>query len=396
MLLPIGNKLDNEKTVILNEIKSQTGDLVLKAKILDCFCNRFIVDLLLSNGSSILEVLRGKGLMKEPEMQQTYTQINNKPIDFYEFIETVDLTKDDDDVVIVTPAPPEPVKVNEPIKILEVQTLNSRVEDVTPVLRLAEEPPKVVQPEVVNLHADKTEAFLSHCDNPGKFFLQLAVNMNELDQLQENLQILATSLPPLMRVIKGANCVCNYSVDQQWYRAKIIDSELLCVQFTDFGNTDALAESDIKDIKEPVKTEREPFCLEYSLPIIPKETIDWCDEANKIFNDSFDKTCYFEIIAKGETKTYIHLFIENVNVSEYLVSKGFAKPMETIASGVVCFVSHINSLSDFYVQLENDSQGMELMETYLAGYEKFKEISEANFKEGEFLVFSMSHYLHSF
>ncbi|KAL5285683.1 TDRD6 family protein [Megaselia abdita] len=377
LLLPIGDKQETEKTVILNEIKSLTDEFVLKARILDCYYNVFIADLYTDN-FSVLDVLKGKGLMKEPEMQQTYNQINSKPVLFYEFIETVDLTKDEDDIVADLIPNNPPATVEEPtLSVLDVQVLNSRVVDVVPE-------PKAAPPEVVvNVHADKTAALLSHCDNPGKFFLQLATDMNELDQLQENLQIVAASLPPLMRVVKGASCICNYSVDQQWYRAKIIDSELLIVQFMDFGNTDALTEHDVKDIKEPVNTEREPFCLEYSLPIIPKGSIDWCDEANKIFNDSFDKTCYFEIIAKGEKKTFVNLFIENLNISEYLISNGYGQPMEMIASGVVCFVSHINNLSDFYVQLESDSKGMGLMETFLAGYEKLQKISENDCIDGK-------------
>lgn len=394
LLLPIGNKQETEKTVIFNEIKSLTDNYVLKARIIDCFCNVFIADLHTEN-YSVLDVLKGKGLMNEPEMKETYTQINKKPIGFYEFIETVDLTTDEDEPTVVSNNQAQEETANHPIEVLNVQIINPapvaiekepltvRTEDVAPAQTSAE-PAPTTQSEVVNIHADKTQAFLSHCDNPGKFFMQLGVHSNELDLLQENLQIIAPSMPPLMRVVKGASCICNYSVDQQWYRAKIIDNELLIVQFIDFGNTDAFTEQDLKNIKEPIKTDREPLCLEYSLPIIPKGTIDWCDEANKIFNDSFDKTCYFEIIAKGEKKIFVNLFIEDLNVSEYLIANGYAQPMETIPSGVMCFVSHINNLSDFYVQLQSDSAGLTVMEMYLGGFEKFNGIDESNYKDGEF------------
>ncbi|XP_073845267.1 tudor domain containing protein [Musca autumnalis] len=269
--------------------------------------------------------------------------------------------------------PAVPEKSNETEKPTTVSVpAPAAAKEVTP------EPEKPVTPEpVVNPFADWEHAVLAHCDNPAQFFIHPMDKVKDLQKLQENLQIVASSLPPLMRVINGAYCISMYSVDKQWYRAKILDAELMVLQFIDFGNTDCV--TDTTDLKEMlVFPDVEPLCIPCALPIRPNGTLDWQDAANGIFNDSYNKILDYEFITHGEQfkKSYVNLYIEGVNVTEKLIENGYAKPLELVESGLNCYVSHVNGISDFYIQYEKDSKGLELIEIYLADNEKLKKLEK--------------------
>ncbi|XP_017476597.1 PREDICTED: maternal protein tudor isoform X1 [Rhagoletis zephyria] len=250
---------------------------------------------------------------------------------------------------------------------------------IPPATTNTSEPQSVAESETesVDPYADMEHAVLSHCDNPGQFFVHPYDKLDELHKLQENLQIVASSLPPLMSVVNNAHCISLYSVDKQWYRAKILDAELMVLKFIDFGNTDCV--SDTTDVKEmSVFPDIEPLCMPCSLPIKPNGTADWVDAANAIFNDSYSKLLNFEYITRGDTykRSFIHLYIDGVNIADRLVEDGFAKHLELVDSGENCYISHVNNISDFYIQYEKDSKALELIEIYLAENEKLKKLGK--------------------
>uniref|UniRef100_T1PB62 Tudor domain protein n=1 Tax=Musca domestica TaxID=7370 RepID=T1PB62_MUSDO len=271
--------------------------------------------------------------------------------------------------------------IEKPTKELEKPTATTvpvTVPAPAPVKEAIPEPEKAITPEpVVNPFADWEHAILAHCNNPAQFFIHPMDKVKDLQKLQENLQIVASSLPPLMRVINGAYCISMYSVDKQWYRAKILDAELMVLQFIDFGNTDCV--TDNTDLKEMlVFPDVEPLCIPCALPIRPNGTLDWLDAANAIFNESYTKVLDYEFITHGgeNKKSYVNLYIEGVNVTEKLIEDGYAKPLELVESGLYCYISHVNGISDFYIQYEKDSKGLELIEIYLADNEKLKKLEK--------------------
>lgn len=273
-------------------------------------------------------------------------------------------------VVVDTAQATEAVKMTEELTTKSSTNVEENKTDPIPTPVSTPEP-------VVNPYADMEHAILAHCDNPAQFFIHPMDKVKDLQRLQENLQIVASSLPPLMRIINGAYCISMYSVDKQWYRAKILDAELMVLQFIDFGNTDCV--TDTTDLKEMIVfPDVEPLCVPCALPIRPNGTIDWQDAANATFNDSYTKVLDYEFITQGEQfkKSYVNLYIEGVNVMEKLIKDGYAKPLEIVDSGENCFISHVNGISDFYIQYEKDSKGLELIEIYLADYEKLKKLEK--------------------
>ena len=64
-------------------------------------------------------------------------------------------------------------------------------------------------------------------------------------------------------------------------------------------------------------------------------------------------------------KKYINLFHNNRDVGKLLVASDFAEEWETIKTGEKCYISHCYSPSDFYIQLESDTNNLELISEYL-------------------------------
>ncbi|XP_055915745.1 maternal protein tudor [Eupeodes corollae] len=400
--IPMRSCLQENKTqTVIDEIKNLTSDLELTVKVIEMRQNRLICDLC-SGEKNIVSILKEKGFTRGRDVGYIRSLIDKEPPKLFEYIETVDLTETDEEQTLVASPDstmterekvnanlmkiekivakakamansPRKEKQTEKVAIVPAESTAPTVEAKETVSSSASAPAVSAADPVEDPFKHMESGMLSHCDNPGRFFIHHKSKLDELHKLQENLQIVASSLPPLMRIIKGANCISLYSVDHQWYRAKIMDSELMVVQFIDYGNTDAL--SDTTDIKEmSVFPDIEPLCIPCALAIKPKGTADWVDAANAFFNVSYTKTIHFEYITKSPTKNFIRLFIDGVDVANKLIEDGFAKPLEMVRSGETCFVSHINNLSDFYIQMEQDAKGLGLIESYLADNEQLPEI----------------------
>ncbi|XP_055837554.1 maternal protein tudor [Episyrphus balteatus] len=389
--LPLRSLQDNKQQALIDEIKNLTENLELTVKVIEMRQNRLIGDLC-SGDQNIVTILKEKGLTRGRDVNYIRGVIDKEQPKVFEYIETVDLTLETDEEVTLVASPDttmrdklshneQLVKIEKVVAKAKAFAGSPRKEKQTTekvaIVPAESTTPTIEAPPVVVEIAEPAEdpfknmesGMLSHCDNPGRFFIHHDSKLDELHKLQENLQIIASSLPPLMRILKGANCISLYSVDHQWYRAKIMDSELMVVQFIDYGNTDAL--TDTTDIKEmSVFPDIESLCIPCALPIKPKGTADWVDAANAFFNVSYNKTIHFEYITKSPTKNFIRLFIDGVDVANKLIEDGFAKPLEMVRSGETCFVSHVNNLSDFYIQMEQDAKGLELIESYLADNEQ--------------------------
>nr|XP_036225781.1 maternal protein tudor isoform X2 [Bactrocera oleae] len=411
---------------------------VVHVRALEVQHNHLIAELNLAGGENIVDALLQTQLIKSRDVDFMRKQLEKDKTNMFEYIEMVDLTlEEEDDTEKKTTGKGKtsssPKKKKQAEKIVKKETkINNNVPevvknvekekpvDVTAPAIMAETPPQTppqpqetkieaaaTQPaltqtvpvptptpppaviasepqsvaesetESIDPCADMEHAILGYCDNPGQFYVHPYDKMDELRQLQEDLQIVASSLPTLMVVANGVHCISYYSVNKQWYRAKIIDAELMVLQFIDYGNTDCV--SDTTHVREMSScNDIEPFCMPCSLPIKPKGTADWVDAANAIFSDSHGKAVNFEYITRGGKykRSFINLYIDGVNIVDKLVEDGFAKHLVLVDSGENCYISHVNSITDFYIQYEKDSKALELIEIYLAENEKLKKLEK--------------------
>nr|CAA44286.1 tudor protein [Drosophila melanogaster] len=405
--LPIGRPSNDTK--LKARISEILEEKVVTIKSIEVRRSHLIADVILENNQSVIDLLKAEKLVPGKDLDYMRKQMEKGKSRTYEYIETVDLTLDEEEdkgrketvsksgsanaspkkkqhndkdrepkkskpaepartvapqpVALKTPSPvpAEPAPVPKPAtpvpEVVEVPEINPTVREAAAESKQA--------PAQEDPYKDLDCVVLSHCDNPAQFYVHPIDQLSKLNQLHENLQIVSPSLPQLMNVVNGADCVSMYSVDKCWYRAKIIDAELMVLLFIDYGNTDCV--SDATDIKESMWSHIEPFCLPCALPIRPKGTADWVDAANGIFNESYSKVPRLEYLTQGDhiTTSYVNMYIDGEDVAKKLIADGFARPLEYLASGCSCYISHVNGICDFFIQLERDSKALELIELYL-------------------------------
>lgn len=301
MYLPIKPKHD-DNTSIINLINDYGEENELTIKITGIHKSHYYCDLINANGASLLETLTNKHLIQPIEQfEEDFDETQKEKIEF---------------------------------------TVNS----------------------------DMITAFVSHCDHPNRFYLQLDSDTDALNELQENLQIVAPSLPLLTKLHSDSMCVVKYTLDDQWYRAKIIDTdgEVTSIQFIDYGNTDSITDNKLLKASNESITERKPYALACSLAIEPHK--EWCDNGCIRFRNAisdFENPLQFSYISKDENINYVDLFVDGQNIAELLVNENLAEPCEVINMNEKCFVSHINSLDDFFIQIESQSETLQLVEEFL-------------------------------
>lgn len=421
--LPFGRINNDEK--LKARLSKLLDEQAVTVKPIDTRRSHLIADVLMPNGKdSVVDILKGEKLIAGRDVDYIRKQLDKEKPHIYEYIECVDLTTDDDEelqqrkqasksssansspkskkepkeprqrnkpvetapptpssvpapspVPAPTPTPPpiaaapSPVPEPEPVAAAEPVAEPVAAEVIEEPVAVSPTPAAPAAPSP-DPYKDMDKAVLSHCDNPAHFYVHPMDALPKLKRLTENLQIVSPSLPLLVDIVNGSECISMYSMDKLWYRAKILDAELMVLQFIDFGNTDCV--SDAKDIKQSMCSQLEPFCLPFALPIAPKGTLEWADAANGIFNDSYEKVLHYEYLTRGDchTRSYVNLYIEGVDVAKKLVADGFAKPLDYVLSGSSCYISHVNNISDFYIQLESDSKALELIELYLGDAEQ--------------------------
>lgn len=324
--LPIKSEHDLE--TVKAAIAELTAGFPLSLDIIEFYKGNWIVDVS-SSGNSLITLLVSRNVVKKIDL-----------IELHEIIDTI---------LIVEDVLPEVV----------VETVTEVVSDES------------------QTKSDRIEAVISHTDNPGRFYLQLKTDIEKIDKLQENLQIVASQLPSLAEYKVGVLCIAQYSFDDLWYRAKIIDvgNGVVTIQFIDYGNTEVFAnysemEIKIKEMNEAFIGYKE-YSISCSLPVGPKTGEEFSEETCQLIYDASDDPVTFEYISTG-VKNYVKVYWKENELSEILLRKNLVNSLEVIKSGAECFVCHINSLNDFYVQLESDLNALEIMSDYSSEIEKFE------------------------
>lgn len=254
--------------------------------------------------------------------------------------------------------------VNEVKKIIDAQQTKSKSSKETETEELQQQ-----KPQAINL----IPGYITHADDPNRFFIQLLEDEKSVEQMQANLQIIAQSLPELHALRSGTKCICKYSADNNWYRAKVIDSDgsVTSVQFIDFGNTDTITDHSLIKSSNEQFDQIKPYAMLCSMPIGPRGKLDWDHDAcKKLFNITEDLV-QIEFISQGEQVNYVKLSVNERDITKELILEKFAEPLEMIRDGSKCYISHVNTLNDFFIQLDSDTMGLRLIEDFLADASKF-------------------------
>lgn len=320
--------------VVMREIRQLTKNISLLVKVLENYRGRWIVDIV-SNGFSLSQALGEKKLAIACPMAQVRKQID---------------------------------------RMLQANSKEGEAE-VCPV----EEPRQLQAIEV------------GHFDSPERIFVQLKADLPSLQRMQETLQIVAPSLTAIGAAKMGELCIAQNSFDGMWYRARILDSapDMTSVQFIDYGHTDVITSDKGAKLKRMIEDfaeipEYAKFC---SLPMRPgggggaageRRRIEWDDDVFAVlgqYMDRPDKECEFLTETKLK-RHFIHLFVQGEDLEHVLRARGWGEPIQLIRSGSVCYVSHINSLAEFFLHLDVDGTVLDLLSDYLRNAEKFQAVQQ--------------------
>lgn len=237
----------------------------------------------------------------------------------------------------------------------------------------------VINQSAITSKSTETElVFLTHVDHPNRFFIQLNDDIDEINSFGESLQIVAPQLPALTDFRAGQLCIAKYTIDDKWYRARIIDSDgdITSIQFIDYGNTDSITDNTLlKSMIDPSLIERKPFAITCSLPIAPRGSSEWAESACKKLNilTQEPSPMEYELVSKDKNVNYVKLFfVGGRDLVKELIQEEVAEPLEIIQSGEKCYVSHINSLSDFFIQVESDLEVLAKIEQHLVDSESIE------------------------
>lgn len=320
--LPMTCLNDGEERKLKLEISALTESYELECTVLEYRNDVWIVDIA-SNDYSIVQVLKDKQLVKDLDHEEI---LNQKSATVCESV--VDVT--------VPNKPEEQQEGGEP-------------------------------------RNQAFKAYVSHVDNPNQLFIQMDSDQEDLDQLQENLQIISTALPSLKDFSVNKHCIAPYSADDLWYRARIIDShDDLIIQFVDYGNSDVITsnkKSDLKDVNESLMNFK-IYAKQCSLLVLPPGgKKNWNEDATSILRELQEIEVQF--LAECQGVHYINLKADDRDLAEELIAKQLAVKMEYVQSGQHCFTSHIESIREFYLQLEKNVNALDVMTDYMARFEEF-------------------------
>uniref|UniRef100_A0A1B0CHS2 Tudor domain-containing protein n=1 Tax=Lutzomyia longipalpis TaxID=7200 RepID=A0A1B0CHS2_LUTLO len=208
-------------------------------------------------------------------------------------------------------------------------------------------------------------AYMTHISHPNSFYLQHNADLDAIEALQASIQCVATSLPKVTQPEVGQLCLGLFSIDEQWYRARILDTDgdVTSVQYIDYGNTDVITNAEhlreISDAFEGIPA----YARRCSLPLTPKGAAhqdDWAGEVVEIMQKIFqDQSVRYTEISESDGLMFVHLYTEEgTSAEEIFLKKSLAEPLSIIEAHSIGFVSHINSIGDFYIQLEKDADDL--------------------------------------
>lgn len=355
------------------------GDAAVSVNIVEMYGEHFICDLLV-NGKSVIDAMAEQNIVRKLTHDQLKQLIDAR--DFVQPIQPVEQAS----VELAEPAADQ-VSV-------ESHTANDSALPDDSVLT-NDSLQTSMKESLATIMPNREVGCISHSDNPNRFYMHLLSDKDAIEQFDGMLQIVAPSLPALSDKRPGQLCIAMFSIDDRWYRARIIDTsaDITSIQFIDYGNTDTITdETLLKACNESLAGDK-PFAMQCSMPIQPLgSTSEWHEDACAKLNRLLHIPVEFELLSKDGDLHYVKLHAGGRDITEEVIFEGWAEACETIKSDVPCYISHLNGLDDFYIQLAADTKALALIELHLTDVGKYDIVTSpkkgfvcsALFEDGKF------------
>lgn len=177
-------------------------------------------------------------------------------------------------------------------------------------------------------------------ENPSRFYCQLFRTSQQLEDLMRGVAKHYSAIRGDEGIISspavGDPCCAKFSEDDCWYRAEVIDVSLsgkVTVQFVDYGNSEAVAKSNIRHLL-PQFSELPRQAIECSLNRITPKSQSWSGSAIKKFYDlAVEKEGMIDVVAEESNGMYrVELTRQTkagkLNINEQLVAVNAAAFLE--------------------------------------------------------------------
>ncbi|XP_066147642.1 maternal protein tudor isoform X2 [Euwallacea fornicatus] len=284
----------------------------------------------------------------------------------------------------------QPEKIKEQVSL----TAEKIAQEQTVAVEVAHEPSPVTEQQfaekqsptpgktvVAEIAQPGIPVFVSHIDSPTEFYIQFTETKAALEELQQQLQDTAGKMPIVENISVGVLCAAPYSLDHLWYRAEVLDADedITTVRFIDYGNTDVISNktTEIKTLPANLLS----LAVYASRCSLKLKAIDeeWSEQALEVFEEltKYDNVTA-QFIAQDEKTNIVEVYANRTNIKDVLIAQNLATPCEIGAESSVakCFVSHLNSPSEFWVQMENCVNELEFIAEQLSGAEQFPELED--------------------
>ncbi|XP_066272832.1 uncharacterized protein [Branchiostoma lanceolatum] len=225
---------------------------------------------------------------------------------------------------------------------------------------------------------DRIDAYISFMDKSNHIWCQKVEQSDALGELMDTIDTHCSNLKDeedtLNMPREQIPCLAQYSEDGGWYRAKVVEVKegSVTVQFVDFGNTEEVASSKVKQMKAEFM-ELPELAYECVLKGIPAP---WEMSSVKRFSDlTNDKALTVDVqdVIKQDKKQVLEVILldGDLSVNEALTQET-QKPLETSAykqaeisegDSHSAYISSVVGPTKFYIQMEGAEEVLEgLME----------------------------------
>ena len=211
------------------------------------------------------------------------------------------------------------------------------------------------------------DVFVSFVASPAQFYCQALDSYDEFTKLTKQMQShdFASIATPSLQ--EGVYCAARYVEDNQWYRAKIMSvdsSSMLRVLFVDYGNTERIDSKDVRLLPAIfANLPGQATCC--SLPTEVAVTIKNDTFINTVLEQEFRAT----LVEVLPDQTYaVKLTIPTTGEKLFMPSKQITISPLVLSPGAVevAYISHVESPTHFYCQLDRNVANLTSMQDLLA------------------------------
>ncbi|NXR95557.1 TDR15 protein, partial [Hypocryptadius cinnamomeus] len=269
---------------------------------------------------------------------------------------------------------------------------------------------KLIYKELVFKPGAVHEVVCSCIFSPADFSCQLQSKLPELNNLMGQIQTYYKDHTSPYKTGQVA-CVVKYPKDGKWYRATVVQevsTNEVDVVFVDYGYQERVSLKDVQSVLPDFLTlESQAFRCGLKNVVLQTDSINWSEEVHRQFVDFISSsrgplTCTIYalvLVSPNCLCNVVDLQTPLASVEEFLVESGLAQPECAglrnlsslgslysfcyssfnikIGSEEEVYITHINSPSEFYCQLNRNSETLEALMKKVSDVSKMS--SNANY-----------------